>query len=99
MVICSNVLCNTLHLCYLAVYLLVARAIKYESIQFKCVAFELGEGLAWRRFEILVSFCLICVALDIASSLGFMMFVLGVLCHVGRFHLLKVKDAGLVVCI
>ena len=87
------------HRCYVAVYLLVFRKIKYESIQFRCVAFELGEGLAWRRFELLFSFCSRFVDLAIASSSGFMMFLLGVLCHVGRFHLLTVKDAGLVVCI
>ena len=98
-VVCSNVLCNTLHRCYIAVFLLVVEAIKYEPIQFRCVAFELGEGLAWRRFKVLVSFSSIFVALAISSSSWFMMFVLGILCRVGRFHLLKVKDAGLLVFI
>ena len=98
MVVFPNVLCNTLHYCYVAVCLVVVRSIKYESIQFRCVDFELGEGLTGQMFEVLVSFCLRFVALAIASSLGFLMFVLGVLCHFGRFHLLKMRDARLVVC-
>ena len=49
-------LCNTIHLFYVAVCLLVVGAIEYESIQLTCVALEIVEGLAWRRFEVLVFF-------------------------------------------
>ena len=82
-------ICNTIHCCYVAVCLLVVGSIEYESIQLRCVALELGEGLALQRFEVLASFCLRFVALAIASSSGFTRFVLGVLCHVGWFHLLE----------
>ena len=89
MVFGSNAICNTLHRCYVAVCLLVVGAIEYESIQLRCVALELGEGLAWRKFEVLVLFCSRFVALAIASYSGFTRFLLGVLCHVGWFHLLE----------
>ena len=87
-VVGTNMLCNTLHCCYVVVCFLVFGAIEYESIQLRFVALELGEVLAWQRFEVLVSFCLRFFALAIASSLGFTRLVIGVLCHVGWFHLL-----------
>ena len=82
-VIFPNMFSYALHRCDVAVYFLVVVAIKYKSIQFRCVAFELGEGLTWRSFKVLVSFCSRFV---IASSSGFMMRVLGILCNIGRFH-------------
>ena len=83
-VIGSNMFCNTLHRCHIAVCLLVVGAIEYESVKLRRVALELGEGLAWRRFEVVVSFDSRFVSLAIASSSGFARFVLGFLGHVGN---------------
>ena len=86
-VVGTNMLCNTLHRCYIAICLLIVGAIKYESIQFRCGVIEIGEGLAWRRFAVLVLFCSRFVALAIVSYSGFIMFVLGFLCHLGGFNM------------